>query len=127
MNSKKVIYFLLSAAALLAFPLIYLLMNGRGQPPLSPSRWLLFGTLAFPVVLAAILPMLIFRVRRARGLPPLQLSASDLRFTILLIAVLCPLTFLVVSLFPGFGSLVILLVPFAFIIRGQLRGQPNPK
>ena len=127
MNYKKVIYIFLGAAALLAVPLIYLLLHGRGQPPLSPSRWLFFGSVAFPMALAAILPTIFLGVRRARGLPPQHLSASDLRFTIILISVLCPLTFFAVSMFPAFGFLIIIVAPFAFIIRGQLRGQPNPK
>jgi hypothetical protein len=127
MNYNKVIYILLGAAALLAFPLIYLGLHGRGQPPLSPSQWLLFGGLAFPVVLAAILPIIIHRVRRARGLPPEHVSASDLRFTIALMAVLCPLTFFAVWMFGAFGSLLIMVVPFAFMIRAQRRSRPNHK
>ena len=88
MNYNKVIYFLIGAAALLAFPLLYLVLTPPGQPPLSPSQWLLFGALALAVVLAAIMPIIIYRVRRARGLPPEHVSASDLRFVIALIAVL---------------------------------------
>jgi hypothetical protein len=128
MNYNKVIYFLLGAAVLVAFPLIYLGLLRSGQTMLSPSQWRLFGGLALPVVVfAAILPIIIHRVRRARGLPPEHVSASDLRFTIALIAVLCPLTFFAVWIFPVFGSLVIMVVPFAFIIRAQLRRQPNNK
>jgi hypothetical protein len=127
MNYNKVIYVLLGTAVLLAFPLIYLGLHGRGQPPLSPSQWLLFGGLALPVVLVAILPIINHRVRRARGLPPEHVSASDLRFTITLIAVLCPLAFFAVLTFGAFGSLVIMLAPIAFIIRSHRRGQPNHK
>ena len=127
MNYNKVIYVLLGAAVLLAFPLIYLGLHRSGQAMLSPSQWLLFGGLALPVVLAALLPIIIHRVRRTRGLPPEHLSASDLRFTIALIAVLCPLTFFAVWMFPVFGSLVIMVVPIAFVIRAQHRSQPNHK
>ena len=107
--------------------LIYLGLHGRGQPPLSPSQWLLFGGLALPVVLAAILPIIVHRVRRARGLPPQHVSASDLRFIIILSAVLCPLTFFAVTMFGAFGPLVIMLAPIAFIIRSRRRSHPNPK
>ena len=127
MNYNKVIYMLLGAAVMLAFPLIYLGLLRSGQATLSPSQWLLFGGLALAVVLAAILPIIIYRVRQARGLPPEHVSASDLRFTIALIAVLCPLTFFAVWMFPVFGSLVIMLAPIAFIIRSHRRGQPNHK
>jgi hypothetical protein len=125
MNYNKVIYILLGAGVLLAFPLIYLGLLHPGQATLSPSQWLWFGGLALPVVLAAVLPMIIHRVRRARGLPPEQVSASDLRFTIALIAVLCPLAFFAVLMFGAFGSLVIMLAPMAFIIRSHRRSQPN--
>jgi hypothetical protein len=127
MNYNKLTYVLLGAAALLAFSLLYLVLLRSGHAMLSPSQWLLFGGLALPVVLAAIIPIVIRRVRRSRDLPREHISASDLRFTIALIAVLCPLTFFAVWMFPVYGSLLIMLVPIAFIIRGSRRSQPNHK
>jgi hypothetical protein len=88
-------------------------------------QWLLFGAVAL-AVLAAVMPMIIHCVRRARGLPPEQ-SASDLRFTMTLIATLCPLTFFAVWMSPTFGSLLIVVVPVAFMIRSQPGNQPNSK
>jgi len=55
-----------------------------------------------------------------------QASASDLHFMLTLIAVLCPLTFLAVWMFPVFGSLVIMVVPIAYAIRSPRRRQPTP-
>ena len=127
MNYTKVFYILVGAAVLLAFPLIYLVLLPPGQATLSPSRWLLFGSLSLAVLLAAIMPIIIYRVRQTRGLPPEHVSASDLRFTIALMAVLCPLTFFAVWMFGAFGSLLIMVVPFAFMIRAQRRSQPNHK
>ena len=143
MNYNKVIYILIGAAALLAFPLIYLILIPRspttlspsvgevllprGQTMLSPSHWLVFGALALLVVLAAVSPIIVHRVRRARGLPPEHVSASDLRFTLILIAVLCPLAFFAVTMFEAYGTLVIMLAPIACMIRFQRRSQPNPK
>ena len=127
MNYTKVFYILVGAAVLLAFPLIYLVLLPPGQATLPPSRWLLFGGLALAVVLAAIMPIIIYRVRQTRGLPPEHVSASDLRFTIALMTVLCPLTFFAVWMFPVFGSLVIMVVPVAFAIRAQRRRQPHHK
>jgi hypothetical protein len=48
---------------------------------------------------------------------------SDSRFNVVLLAVLCPLTFAAVMLFPMFGSLTIMLVPIAYAIRAQQRGR----
>jgi uncharacterized membrane protein len=48
---------------------------------------------------------------------------SDSRFFIVLLAVLCPLTFAAVILFPVFGSLTIMLVPIAYAIRAQQGGR----
>jgi hypothetical protein len=127
MNYNKVIYGFLGAAVLLAFALLYLVLLRSSQAVLSPSRWLLFVGCALPVVAAAILPFVVHRVRRARGLPPEHVSASDLRFTLILSAVLCPLTFFAVTMFGAFGTLAIMLAPIAFIIRSQRRTEPNPK
>ena len=117
MNHSKVIYvFLCVAAALVGLvPLFYS----------GPLQGLLFGAVAL-VVLAALMPIIIDRVRRARALPPAQ-SAAELRFTITLIAIVCPLTFVLGFFFPMFGSLAILLVPVAYAIRAHHRGHPNPK
>ena len=128
MNYNKVIYILIGAAVLLAFPLIYLVvMFPRVQTMPSPSQWLLFGALALPVAVVPLLLVIIHRVRRARGLSPEHISASDLRFMLLTIAVLCPLAVFAAMMFGAFGSLVIMLAPIACIIRSQLRSQPNPK
>ena len=127
MNYNKVIYVLLGAAVLLAFPLLYLVLRPPGEPPLTASQWLLFGGLALPVVFSALIPIVSIRVRRARGLPPEQLSAADFRFFISLIAVLCPLAFFAAWMFGAFGSLVIMLAPIACINRFQHRGKPDPK
>jgi len=127
MNYNKVIYILLGAGVLLAFPLLYLILFPPGQTTPSPSRWLLFGGLALPVALAGILPIIIHRVRRARGLPPEHVSASDLRFTLILMAVLCPLVCFAEFTFGAYGSLLMMVIPAAFAIRAQRRGQPNQK
>ena len=42
---------------------------------------------------------------------------ADTRFAIAVIAVLCPVTFFAVWEWGAFGTLAIVLVPFAFIIR----------
>ena len=126
MNYIKVIYILLGAAVLIAFPLIYLLLLPRGQTTPSPSQWLLFCGLALPVLLTAILPMIFHRVRKARGLPTEHVSASDLRFCLILLAVLCPLAFFAVLAFGPLGSIVIGFVPFAFAFRAPRRSQPTP-
>jgi hypothetical protein len=124
MNHNKIIHILLGAAVLIALPLIYLGLLGPGQRTLSPSQWLLFGGVAFALVLGAFLPSI---VRRVRGLPPEPVSASDLRFVIALIVVLCPLAFFAVWTFGAFGSLVIMLAPIAFMIRYSRRSQPSNK
>lgn len=121
---NKVIHILFGAAVLLALSLIYFLLLPHGQATLSPSQWLLFGEGALPLVLAAFLPSI---VRRFRGLPPPQVSPSDLRFTIVLIAILCPLIFLFGTLFGQFGFLLIIVVPIAFAIRAQRRSKTSPK
>jgi len=126
MNYNKVIYILLGAGVLLAFPLIYLVLFPPGQTTPSPSQWLWFAGLALPVALTGILPVIIHRVRRARGLPH-QVSASDLRFTLILIAVLCPLVCVAEFTFGAYGSLLMMVIPAAFAIRAQRRGQPNHK
>ena len=123
MNYNKVIYILLGAAVLLAFPLIYLLLIRPGQTTLSPSQWLLLGCVALALVLAAFLPTV---VRRLRGLPPHQISPSDIRFFIAVTAVLCPLAFFAVWALGPFGSFVIMLVPLAFAFRFPSRGQAVP-
>ena len=127
MNYNKVIYIIIGAAALLALPLIYLVLSPLGQTTLSPSQWLVFGGLALPVVLAALIPMIVHRVRQARGLPPEHVSAADLRFMIIVIAILCPLAAFAAMTFGAFGALVMMLAPVATIIRSQRGSQPNPK
>jgi hypothetical protein len=54
---------------------------------------------------------------------------SDSSFSVALIAVICPLTFAAVMLFPVFGSLTIMLVPIAYAIRAQQQrnNARNPK
>ena len=117
---NKVIHILLGAAVLLAITLIYFVLLRPGQATLSHSQWLLFGGASLALVLVAFLPSI---VRRIRGLPPQPVPPSDLRFAIILVAVICSL----MPLLGEFGYLLIMVVPFAFIIRGQLRGQPNSK
>lgn len=121
---NKPIHILLGVAVALAFPFIYLLLLRPGQPTLSPWQWLLFGGVALALALAAFLPSIL---RRFHGLPPHPVSPSDLRFTVALLAVLCPLAFFAVWMFGAFGSFVIMLVPIAFMIRAPRRSQPSHK
>jgi hypothetical protein len=121
MKQNTVIHLLLGAAVLPAIGLLYLLLAHHGQAGLSPSGWALFAALSLMLILAAFAPSL---VRRLRGLPaPQPLSPSDVRFSIALVAVLCPLTFFAVWAFGPFGSFVIMLVPIAFIVRQSLLAQ----
>jgi hypothetical protein len=122
--NNKIIHLLLGAAVLLAFPLIYLALLRPGHATLSPSQWLLFASLAVALVLGAFLPSF---VRRVRGLPQHPVSSSDLRFTIALSLVLCPLAFFAVWMFGAYGSLVIMLAPIAFAFRNPRLSQPSPK
>ena len=46
---------------------------------------------------------------------------SDTRFATVLTVILCPLAFFAVWMFSAYGTLVIMLVPIAFMIRDQLR------
>jgi hypothetical protein len=117
MKQNTVIHILLGAAVLPAIASLYLLLARPGQPALSPSHWILFGGVAFTLVLAAFLPSV---VRRLRGLPPQPISAPDVRFSIALAAVVCPLAFFAVWTFGPFGSFVIMLVPIAFFLRSPL-------
>jgi len=54
-----------------------------------------------------------------------SLSSSDLKFALLVAAVLCPLAFLAVWAFGPFGSFVIILAPIAFIVRSPRRRRVN--
>ena len=119
----KVLHILLLAAVLLVFPLLYLLLLRTGHPILSPSQWLLFAGVALAVALAAFLPGM---VGRSRGLSPQPISPSDIRFSIVVAIVLCPLAFFAVLAFGPFGSFVIMLVPIAFIVRSAGRKRPAP-
>src|SRR3954471_23807350 len=103
---NKVIHILLGVAVVLAFPIIYLLLLRPGQPTLSPLQWLLFGSMASALALGAFLPSIL---RQVRGLPQQPVSASHLRFSIVLAGLLCPLAFFAVWTFGPLGSLVICL------------------
>jgi hypothetical protein len=50
-----------------------------------------------------------------------QSTMSDTRFATVLTVILCPLAFFAVWMFSAYGTLVIMLVPIAFMIRDQLR------
>jgi len=50
---------------------------------------------------------------------------SDTRFATVLTAILCPLTFAAVWMFSAAGTLVILLVPIAFMMRDHFRNDRN--
>ena len=56
-----------------------------------------------------------------------QSTMSDSRFATVLIVVLCPLVFFAVWMFSAYGTLVIMLVPIAFMIRDQRRNKAVPK
>jgi hypothetical protein len=56
-----------------------------------------------------------------------QSTISDSRFATVLTAILCPLTFFAVWMFSAYGTLVIMLVPIAFMIRDQRRNKAVPK
>lgn len=46
-------------------------------------------------------------------------SPSDVQFALILVAIVCPITFLSVWMFGGLGALTILLVPLAFFFRAS--------
>jgi hypothetical protein len=56
-----------------------------------------------------------------------QSTLSDSRFAIALTAILCPVVFFAVWMFSAYGTLVIMLVPIAFMIREQRRNKAVPK
>ena len=117
MKQNTVIHILLGVAILPAIACLYLILARPGRPMLSPSGWIWFGSAALALILAAFGPSLL---RRMRGLPPPQpLSPSDIRFSMVLVVVLCPLTFFAVWTCGPFGSLAIMLAPIALILRAQ--------
>jgi hypothetical protein len=115
MKQSTVIDILLGAAVLPAIALLYFSLAAPGQLGLSSGRWALFAAIALALIVAAFAPS---AVRRLRGLsPPQPLSPSHIRFAIAVSAILVPLAFFAVWEFGPLGSLVIMLVPIAFMLR----------
>jgi hypothetical protein len=54
-----------------------------------------------------------------------QSTMSDSRFATVLTVILCPLAFFAVWMFSVYGTLVIMLVPIAFMIRDKFRNDRN--
>jgi hypothetical protein len=54
-----------------------------------------------------------------------QSTMSDSRFATVLTVILCPVAFFAVLMFSAYGTLVIMLVPIAFMIRDQFRNDRN--
>jgi hypothetical protein len=121
MKQNTVFHILLGVAVLLAIALVYLGLATSDQSGLSSSQWVLFAAVALAGMLATFAPSVL---RRLRGLPPPQpMPPSVIRFSIAVVAILCPLTCFAVWEWPAFGSLVIILVPIAFILRFHGRSQ----
>jgi hypothetical protein len=112
----------LGAVGLIAFPIVYLLLR-PAEPTRSPAPWFWFGGTSLALALAAFLPLV---VRRLRVLPPHPVQSSDLRYSLGLAAVMMPLTFFAVWVLGPLGSLVILLVPIACILRSPKPGLLKP-
>jgi predicted metal-binding membrane protein len=120
-TQNTVIHGLLGATVLLAILLLYLVLAHHGQPVLPPSRWILFGSIALALVLAAFLPSL---VRRWRGLPPQPLPPADISLAVMATLVGCALV-----LFGVFFEMwwlmafAIMLPPLSFIWRNAPKQQ----
>jgi hypothetical protein len=54
-----------------------------------------------------------------------QSTMSDSRFATVLTVILCPLAFFAVWMFSVYGTLVIMLVPIAFMMRDKFRNDRN--
>jgi hypothetical protein len=120
-KQSTVIYTLVGGAVLSAIALFGLLVFH--QSGISPLQWGLFALYALVLMLAAFAPSV---VRRWQGLPPPQpLSPADIRFSLAVTAILCPLAFFAVWEWGAFGTLVIMLAPIAFMLRSPRRNPQN--
>ncbi len=120
MKQNTVLSILTGAVFLITLSLLYLLLAPLGRSIHSPVWWMAFGSIAVLLVVGVFAPMLARRLRGASA--PTPLTSADIRFTIALIAVVCPLAFWARG---AYGSLVILLVPIAFLIRQQIKVAPH--
>src|ERR1041385_10307 len=91
------------------------------QSSLSILQWSLLAALL--LLLAIGLPIMRRSIRASQSTP----SLTDLKFALIVAVVLCPAPFFAVWTFGAFGSLVICLVPVAFIFRSSRRSQLPPK
>jgi hypothetical protein len=128
MKQYPAIHILLGGVFVLAITLFYLLLAPSDRSGLYPWQWVLFAAFTAALMLAVFGPSV---MRRRRGLPPQPLPPSDIRFSLAVAAVLCPLAFFAIVVWGPFGSLVIMLAPIAFIFRYPRRGlrntnDPNP-
>jgi hypothetical protein len=123
-TQNTVIHGLLGVTVLLAILLLYLVLARHGQPGLPPSRWILFGSIALALVLAAFLPSL---VRWWRGLPPQPLLPADISLAVMATLVGCALV-----LFGVFFEMwwlmafAIMLPPLFFICRNPPKATARP-
>ena len=115
LTQYTIIHGLLGLVVLVTIGLFYALLVPHGQSSLSPLTWTVFIAAALALGLVAFAPSLL---RRWRGLaPPPPMSAADIKFSIVLVAVLCPIAFWAVWLGGAYGSMAMILVPLAFLFR----------
>lgn len=109
---------ILAAAFVVGAALLYFLIAVQGQTGLTPGQWALFGGIVLVLGAGVFLPIVL---RRGQTGAEHSVSRADLRFAIIVAAVLCPLAFAAVWMFGPMGSMVITLAPLAFIIRSPRR------
>ncbi len=120
MKQNTAIAILTGAAFLVAITLLYVLLAPVDRSMLSRMGWMAFGSIAMLLVVAVLAPLI---ARRLRGTSaPRPLTPADIRFTIAILAILCPLIFWAGS---AYGSLLIMLVPISFILRKQNKVTPH--
>ena len=94
---------------------VYVCSTAVGRIVIVPWGWVFIGCVSVVLFLVAFGPTLI---RRYRGMPRVDpMSTADIRFTLLLIAVLVPLTILLIPLSTVYSAGIIMSVPFAFQAR----------
>lgn len=120
MKQNTALSILTGAAFLVALSLLYVLLAPLGRSMHSPVGWMAFGSIAMLLVVAVFAPMMAHRRRGASA--PTPLTPADIRFTIALLVVVCPLVFWAGG---AYGSLVILLVPIAFLVRQYIKVAPH--
>ncbi len=113
-TQNTIIHILLGVAVLTAFALFYLLLAPPDQSGLSSPQWVLFAAFTLVLVLGAFGRSFLHRLR---GLPPPKpLLPAEITYCILVTVIVCPLSILAILVCGPLGSVVIMLVPIAFIL-----------